>query len=364
MAELVVVGGGPAGLATAIAARVRGFGATVLDKRAPPIDKACGEGLLPAGRAALARLGVELAREEGCALDGLRFQDAAVDEFRALEIPFELPGLGVARPTLHRALARRAEALGVRLRWQTPALGLVEGGVAIAEGTLRASCVVGADGLHSKVARWAGFDVRAAEGSAAIAGVRQRFACAPWSERVEIHVAEGAEAYVTPLGPAELGVALLGVPARFDELISLRSFPTLRARLSGTERVGSVLGAGPFPRRVRRLVRGSIVLVGDAAGALDPVAGLGVSLALLQAERLAAALEHGDLGVYERETRHQLARAARSTRVLTLSRRAPGVRRRVIAWLRRHPALARAWLAWHVGEAQTPAECAAARIAS
>ena len=49
-AEVLVVGGGPAGLATAIAARLRGLEVDVLDRRSPPIDKPCGEGLMPSGR--------------------------------------------------------------------------------------------------------------------------------------------------------------------------------------------------------------------------------------------------------------------------------------------------------------------------
>ena len=56
--DVFVVGGGPAGLAAAIAARQRGFEVVVADSAQPPIDKACGEGLMPDGVAALARLGV------------------------------------------------------------------------------------------------------------------------------------------------------------------------------------------------------------------------------------------------------------------------------------------------------------------
>ena len=58
--DVFVVGGGPAGLASAIAARRNGFDVVIADSARPPIDKACGEGLMPDGVAALRRIGVEL----------------------------------------------------------------------------------------------------------------------------------------------------------------------------------------------------------------------------------------------------------------------------------------------------------------
>src|ERR1022692_2180287 len=57
--DLFVIGGGPAGLAAAIAARLKGLNVTLADGARPPIDKACGEGLMPDGLAALRSLGVK-----------------------------------------------------------------------------------------------------------------------------------------------------------------------------------------------------------------------------------------------------------------------------------------------------------------
>ncbi len=59
--DLLVVGGGPVGLATAIEAAQAGMSAAVLERRGSPVDKACGEGLMPSARASLHRLGVVVA---------------------------------------------------------------------------------------------------------------------------------------------------------------------------------------------------------------------------------------------------------------------------------------------------------------
>jgi flavin-dependent dehydrogenase len=71
--DVFVIGGGPAGLAAAIAARQRGLRVIVADGATPPIDKACGEGFLPDGLAALERLGLHLPSEDTHPFGGIRF---------------------------------------------------------------------------------------------------------------------------------------------------------------------------------------------------------------------------------------------------------------------------------------------------
>jgi len=100
-ADLVVVGGGPVGLATAIAARLAGLEPVVLEARTGPLDKACGEGLMPGALAVLARLGVD---PPGVPLRGFRYADSR----RSVEHRFPGPaGRGVERVALQRALADR-----------------------------------------------------------------------------------------------------------------------------------------------------------------------------------------------------------------------------------------------------------------
>ena len=106
-ADLIVAGGGPVGLAAAIEARLAGLSVIVCEPRAGPIDKACGEGLMPGALVALDRLGAPV---EGFRFAGIRYVasgSVADHRFRAG------PGLGVRRTSLHRALAGRARELGV-----------------------------------------------------------------------------------------------------------------------------------------------------------------------------------------------------------------------------------------------------------
>lgn len=116
-----VIGGGPAGLAVAIAAAGKGFSVTVADGAEPPIDKACGEGMMPATLAVLRELGVELPAGAGCRLRGIRFVEKDIEI--AAEFP-EGPGIGIRRTFLHSLLIQKAEECGAELLWKTPVVGI------------------------------------------------------------------------------------------------------------------------------------------------------------------------------------------------------------------------------------------------
>jgi flavin-dependent dehydrogenase len=332
--DLVIVGGGPAGLATAVEARRAGLAVRVLDRARPPIDKACGEGLMPDAAARLAELGVALGPGESFRFRGIRYLDGP------LEASGDFPhgaGLGVRRPTLHAALARRAEDAGAELAWGVAVRGLRPDGIETDAGPLAARWVVGADGLHSKVRSWAGLTAPPAPRRRF--GVRRHFALAPWSDYVEVHWGPGCEAYVSPVAPDLVGVAVLwsGAASNFDELLA--HFPPLAARLAGAAPASRDRGAGPLEQRVRGVVRGRVALVGDAAGYLDAITGEGIAVALHQARALAGALAAGDLRRYAAAHR-RLARLpnAITSLVLALERR-PRLRGRVLRALAAEPAL-------------------------
>jgi len=332
--DLVIVGGGPAGLATAIEARLAGLTVAVLDHARPAIDKACGEGLMPDAAARLAALGVELPPGESFPFRGIRYVDgdlAAEGTFpRAL-------GLGVRRLALHRALAARAAALGADLRWGVAARGLLPEGVETPAGPVAARCVVGADGLGSRVRRWAGLEGPAARQRRF--GVRRHYRLRPWSDLVEVHWGPACEAYVTPVAPEQVGVALLwsGEARGFDDLLG--RFPALAARLAGAPVDSHDRGSGPLRRRVRGVVRGSLALVGDAAGYVDAITGEGLAIAFHQAAALVAALRAGDLAAYAAAHRRIARLPTAITELMLAIERRPRLRRRAIAALAAEPAL-------------------------
>jgi menaquinone-9 beta-reductase len=153
--HVFVVGGGPAGLAAALAARQRGFEMTVADGCTPPIDKPCGEGLMPDGIEALEQLGVSMVEARAHPFRGIRFVSGQLSAEAFFPQGF---ALGVRRTHLHCVMAERAEQAGVNLLWGAVVTGLHAEGVLVRGELMRARWIVGADGGSSRVRGWAGLD--------------------------------------------------------------------------------------------------------------------------------------------------------------------------------------------------------------
>lgn len=404
--DLLVIGGGPAGLATAIAARLAGMSVRLVERSRPPIDKACGEGLMPDAVTRLAELGVELATGESCRFRGIRYLDS---ETVAEGVFPRAGGLGVRRLHLHQALVRRAAELGVDLRWGVAVHGLapmaqsthlLAGGAYTDRAGLEvmaARWVIGADGLHSRVRRWAGLEGATRRGGRHRRfGVRRHFACRPWSDMVEVYWGPGCEAYVTPVGPREVGVAMLwsdprDAPAKarrtsklaagtspranagrppgpsdgsmfisdvlrevrppgtggsgppvhsrtsFDSLLA--HFPALGARLTSAPIASRDRGAGPLLQSPRAVWRGNVALVGDASGYVDAITGEGLAVALHQSAALIDALRAGDLARYGAAHRRIGRLPNQMTALLLAIERRPWLRHRMVRALAAEPAL-------------------------
>src|SRR5438270_9375523 len=147
-----VVGGGPAGLAAAIAVRREGCDVTVVDCGVPPLDKACGEGLMPDSVWALRELGIEIPDQLGFAFRGIRFSDPYSSV--CADFPNDL-ARGVRRTSLHELLIRHATMQGVTMLWGAKQVRLARDGVSADGHMIRADLVVGADGQHSQIRRQA-----------------------------------------------------------------------------------------------------------------------------------------------------------------------------------------------------------------
>lgn len=328
MRDLVVAGGGPVGLAVALHAARAGLDVSVREPRQGPIDKACGEGLMPGAVAELEGLGV---RPDGRPLAGIRYLDGA-GAGRSVEAAFRFgPGRGVRRTTLHAALSAPLAAAGVPLD-PTPVQAVRDLGDHLLVDGEPTRFLIAADGLHSPVRRLLGLDTAAHDRRRF--GLRCHVAQAPWTPFVEVHWSPYAEAYVTPVADDLVGLAVLtDAGTGFDDVLS--QFPALRERLTG-ERT-RVMGAGPLRQRASRRVAGRVLLVGDAAGYVDALTGEGIALGLAQARAAVACVVADDPARYEAQARRLSRRHEMLTHALLRATAHPPLRRRLVPLAARAP---------------------------
>ena len=315
--EVLIVGGGPAGLAAAIALCQRGIDCIVIEARAAAgIDKACGEGLMPDSRETLAQLGITLDQRDGHLFRGIRFANSV----HSVDANFPRgQGIGVRRPHLHALLSARAHQAGAHLLWnshiQLSAAGLSTEEpktnldssqphrTALVNGQpVRYRWLVGADGQASTVRRWAGLD-RARMRSLRF-GFRTHYRVAPWSEFVEVHWGPHGQLYVTPVAPDCVCVASITRNPRQASANTraniLAGFPHIAARLHGAGIASKQRGAVTASCKLRRVATGFVALIGDASGSADAITGEGLAITFRQALALADSIQSGSLAPYRR----------------------------------------------------------------
>lgn len=342
--DAAIAGCGPAGLATALALRARGFRVVAVDSGHPLIDKACGEGLMTDALQTARELGIRFSAAEGMHFRGIRF----LQNNRVVQADFpEGPGLAVRRTTLHRKLVEQAEATGVEIYWNSPLCGLETHALLCRNARFETQWIIGADGLNSSVRRWAGLD-RLTWNRERV-GMRRHFAVRPWSDYVDVHWGEGCQCYITPVGPEAISVAFLArrKQARFEELLEL--FPPVRDRINGAKPISSLRGSLTALRRIRQVYKENVALVGDASGAVDAITGQGIGLALRQAIALAKALAAGDLRQYANSHAAIMRRPSIMAAGLSLMSEYAWIRELCWAVFTKKPANFQKLLALHVG---------------
>jgi flavin-dependent dehydrogenase len=337
MIDVLVVGGGPIGLATAICCARAGLSVAVAEPCAAPADKACGEGLTPAAVGRLAALGVD---PHGHPLLGIRYTDG---RHRADALYRHHPGRGVRRTTLHAALSARAAELGVGVL-PVRVTSFAQHADHVAAVGVEARYLVGADGLQSRIRKCCapGDGAGRPRDSRDRYGLRRHYRVAPWTDLVEVHWTARSEAYVTPVADDLVGIGLLfarGTRGDFDA--RLRAFPALLGRLAHAMPASTVRGAGPMRQDVGRRVYGRVLLVGDASGYVDALTGEGIGVGLAQAEALAGCLAADRPADYERAWRRVSGPAWRLTGGLLWSRNRPLIAGRIVPAATRLPWLFR-----------------------
>lgn len=304
-ADVIIAGGGLAGSALAVQLGRAGLDVELHERDHHPREKACGEGLMPAGVGVLRRLGL-LEAVGGTPLVGLRYWGWGRTIATSFPAADGRPacGLGQRRSVLDAAVFGAAQRTpGVTAYEGSPVLApVLEAGrirgVQTAHGVRRARLVVAADGALSPLRRAVGLQREPARSGRV--GVRRHFRLAPGRSpgaHVQVFMGGGHELYLTPLPRGEVLVAGLsedgGGPLRDRFAQWTGEHATLADLLDEAEPITEILGRAPLAARARAGVLPGLVLLGDAAGFTDPVTGGGMAQALLSAELLTKYLLDG-----------------------------------------------------------------------
>ncbi len=312
---------------------------------------------MPDAIAALERLGVSVPVADASPVRGVRFLGSGLSSGLSAEADFPSgnSGLSVRRTALHRIMTERAAGLGVDLLWQTVVTGISSEEVRMGDRTIRTRWIVGADGANSRVRRWANLEVQYVQSRAQLrCAFLRHYRVEPWTDRMEIYWGKNGQAFATPVSHEEVCVAVASRNQGFRKRglrleESLPEFPELHARLRGVETTSAERGSLTANRRLKRVWRRNVALIGDASGTVDAITGEGLGLAFSQAAALANCLVSGDLAPYQAAHRRLALRPRLMARLMLTLDGHPSFQRRTLQAFRRRPKLFPRLLALHIG---------------
>jgi geranylgeranyl reductase family protein len=315
--DVLVIGAGPAGSAAAAALAHAGRDVLLVEARSHPRPKACAEYASPRIAEELARLGLadDAWQADALPVRGMR----VIRGHDAVEMTYhdaggQRPAWGLDRERFDAALAAHAVASGAHLlertalhdvHWrggQDAKGGRVTGAVLRTAGgrqTVRCRWLIGADGARSRTAQRLNVELGALGRPQRLGLVAHYSGVAELADHGEMHVGRGYYIGLAPLAGGRLNVGMAlpldgdrqSAEERFGAAIA--SLPAVGERLRGSRRVTPIRGASPIAHRVRSPAGRGWMLVGDAAGFIDPFTGEGIYRALRSARAAAEALEPG-----------------------------------------------------------------------
>lgn len=375
-ADVLIVGGGPAGASTAFYLAQRGVHVRILERAWFPRSKPCAECLSPQASRVLAEMDLLPDLEaRGALLRGMMVRApngaSARGDYTASHgfKGYRDRGLAIRREILDWTLLERARAVGVAVEHRIRVTDVVRDDAGRVRGlhvvdasgassVVRAQYIVGADGLHSVVARRLGLR-HTARWPRRVSLIGHFENVGDVSEYVEMHVERDGFVGIADVGAGITTVAAVFPYARAGEMSGdragfldrwLASKAHLSPRFANARRVGAVAAIGPFASHARRAVSPGALLVGDAADFFDPFTGEGIYSALrggeLAAETITQALgaprsaESRTFNAYEHARRVEFRGKWRVERLIAAGVAIPAVVNRAVRALAADKSLA------------------------